>query len=320
MASAPNIEVLSIEQQLPEAEVVVWIPVDRIDLGERLRPVDTVWAEALGGMMVREGQHTAIDVAHVLGTDRFEVAGAGGHRLVGARLAGIAQIKAIIHSPNRDERRRREVSENIARRDLDPFERATFIAELIDLQKRRAGVDPKKEGRAASAQARWQQALKTEAQDATAMIAVAYGWSAAVGEQVGLSARTIRDDLLLFRRLPPSLIERLREERHPILGNSSQLRALAKLQAAEQEVVVDRLLGHGRTLMAVFSNARLPKTVSAALNLSQGSNSAGDPGAKRLSAFIGSFQRMSLQEKKGALAELAALLPAGFQIVTGDKA
>ena len=36
---------------------------------------------------------------------------------------------------------------------------------------------------------------------------------------------------------------------------------------------------------------------------------------RRLSAFIGTFARMALSEKKGALAQLAGMLPAGFSLV-----
>ncbi len=37
--------------------------------------------------------------------------------------------------------------------------------------------------------------------------------------------------------------------------------------------------------------------------------------AKRLSAFIGAFARMGVAERKGALAELKGMLPAGFELV-----
>jgi hypothetical protein len=36
---------------------------------------------------------------------------------------------------------------------------------------------------------------------------------------------------------------------------------------------------------------------------------------KRLSTFIGTFARMSLAEQRGALAQLAGMLPAPFKLV-----
>jgi hypothetical protein len=48
----------------------------------------------------------------------------------------------------------------------------------------------------------------------------------------------------------------------------------------------------------------------------RGANRApADPAVKNLSAFIGGFSRMSLTEKKGALHELAPLMPAGFKLL-----
>jgi hypothetical protein len=58
------------------------------------------------------------------------------------------------------------------------------------------------------------------------------------------------------------------------------------------------------------------KSVTQAIALERGSNSAAKSAEdKRLSAFIGSFQRMSLAERRGALAQLAGLLPAPFKLV-----
>ncbi|MEO7688779.1 MAG: hypothetical protein ABIS51_05790 [Sphingomonas sp.] len=282
------------------------IRVDQVDIGDRLRPIDPVWAHALGGMMVRDGQQTAIVVCRLPGTKRWTLS-AGGHRLVGAQHVGMEFIRAQIGSANRAERRMSEVSENLARRDLDPIDRAAFIAELVSLHKQRVGIDPAAHGRVASITARWQRALKDEAADTNATIARVYGWAADVAEQVGMSRRTIENDLLLFRRLAPSQIARLREVRHPVATNASQLRALAKLDHDDQQKVVWML-----------TNSPTFKSVGDAIAKMRGSNRATDPEAKRLSTFLGTFARMALAEKKGALLQLAGQLPAGFRITEGD--
>jgi hypothetical protein len=139
-----------------------------------------------------------------------------------------------------------------------------------------------------------------------------YGWTKEVGADLGLTDRTIRNDLMLYRGLPASLVERLRAGRHPILANASQLRALAKLEPATRERVVDALLG-------AVVNGRTITSVSVALAHIGTGRAAPDPEAKRLSAFIGAFSRMSLAEKKGALAQLAGMLPAGSRLVGQDE-
>jgi hypothetical protein len=131
-----------------------------------------------------------------------------------------------------------------------------------------------------------------------------YGWTDEVAAELGFSKRTIQRDLFLYRGLRPSVIELLREKRHPILKNAAQLRGLAKLEPAEQAFVA-RQLATG-----------LAKSVNEAIQRSRGSNSVTrSVEEKRLSAFLDTFNRMSLTEKRGALAQLAGMIPAPFKLV-----
>lgn len=297
------------------ADYVV-IRTDEVDEGQRLRPVDPVWAEALGQIMAREGQDTPIQVCRLPGRQRWTLV-TGAHRLAGAKSAEIEYLRAEIVGADRDDRRLREVRENLWRSDLAPIDRAAFIAEAVAIHKRRAGIDPTADGRVGSAAARWQKAVETEASDATATIAVVYGWSDEVGEAIGLSARTVRNDLMLYRRLAPSLVEKLRAVRHSVLSNATQLRALAKLDDQAQARTVELLTVPGASL-----NYGQPRTVADAIAHPLGAKPAGvKPTAenKRLSAFVGAFQRMSTAEQRGALALLAQKLPAGFRLVDGAE-
>lgn len=282
----------------------VLVRTDQVDRGERLREVDEVWAEALGQVMAREGQRTPIEVCRLPGTNRFTLV-TGGHRHRGAELSGIAFLRAEIVSAGRDDRRMREVSENLWRKDLEPIDRAAFVAEAVAIHKRRAGIDAVQHRDASVPQARL---IKVEAADTLETISNVYGWSDEVGEQLGFTGRTVRNDLYLYRRLAPSLVARLRGERHPVARNATQLRALAKLEPAAQRDVVAALLGEGR-------NASL-KTVAEAIRAALPDKTKPPVAAedKRLSAFLGAFARMSLAEKKGALVQLRDLLPAGFAL------
>jgi hypothetical protein len=274
------------------------IPLDpnEIILGDRLRPIDTAWATAIGQSMKRDGQIHAVDVRR-LGTG-WELAGAGGHRVIGARLAGIPIDVRVVEFDD-DFARRREVAENLFRRANDPLERGQAIAELVRLHRDRAGIE-EAEHRAQSAPKR----LKEEAEGTCATIAHVYGWADEIAADIGLSRRTIQYDLFLYRSLQPSVVALLRDHRHPVLKNAAQLRVLAKLAPSEQAFAA-RQLANG-----------LAKTANEAIRRSRGSNSVTRSAEdKRLSAFLDNFKRMSLSEQRGALVHLADMLPAPFKLV-----
>ncbi len=303
MSSAPN----PLADAPTIAGEIILLPVDEIKVGERLRPIDLAWAEALGRVMVREGQQVPIEVCRVPqidGDDQPWLLVAGAHRLTGAQLVGIELIEAREVSSSDQHRRQREVSENLWRRGLDPIDRAAFIAEQVTLLKLRAGIDPSKDGRKVSAEARWQKAVKDEAADANVTMTIAYGWADDIAEQLGFSRATVERDLMLYRRLAPSVIARLRAARHPVATNATQLRALAKLDYLTQTLAIDALLGGN-------GDRKFADAIAFAKGAAR---PVADPAEKRLSAFIGAFARMSLAERKGALAQLAAQLPAGFSI------
>lgn len=274
---------------------LVAIPVDEIEADQRLRPIDEEWAHRLGEIMMTEGQRTPIEVCRLPGHKKFTLV-AGGHRLAAAQMFfDLSPIKAIIVSNDALDRKMAEISENVWRKGLDPIDRATFVAEMVSTIKTRQGVDPKAEGRAASANARWQKALSDDADDATATIAVAYGWSEQAGEKLGLSARTIRDDLLLYKRLTPSTIARFRKRNHPILSNASELKALAKLDPSEQSKIVSLLL-HAAMNIPGAPFAKVGEAMAANKGHKKPS-----PEDKRHSTFMGTFKRMGVAERKGTL-------------------
>ncbi|HEX8485736.1 ParB/RepB/Spo0J family partition protein [Sphingomonas sp.] len=301
------------QEELPD---FVLIRTNEVDEGDRLRPVDPVWAQALGQIMARDGQDTPVQVCRLPGRNRWTLV-VGAHRLAGAMLAGIEYLRAEVVSADRDTRRLREVRENLWRSDLTPIDRAAFIAEAVSIYKQRAGIDPARDGRVVSAAARWQKQVKNEAADATVTMTGVYGFTDQVASELGLSNSTIERGLRLYRGLSPSLVEKLRAARHPVLTNATHLRALAKLDAHAQAKVVELLTVPGASL-----NYGQPKTVSEAIAHPLGPKPAkAKAGAddKRLAAFIGSFQRMGAAEQKGALEHLVKHLPKGTRIVDGSE-
>lgn len=283
---------------------ILLIPTADIVAGERLRAIDPVWASALGQLMRRDGQQTPIEVCRLPGQRQWTLV-AGAHRHAGATGAGIAYLRAIVVSANRDDRRLREINENLWRRDLDPIDRAAFIAELVEIKRRQAGLAVTQH-RNGSVDGRWKQALNDEAGETVDTMSTVYGWSDEVGEQLGLNGRTIRRDLYVYRRLAPSLIARLRDARHLVARNATQLRALAKLDPRAQGEVVDALIG---------ANGWEPaKTVAEAIKRTQPAKSAViDDDAKLKSRVISSLDRMTLAGRKAVLPDIVRQLTPGLR-------
>jgi hypothetical protein len=275
---------------------IVAIPVVDIEVGKRLRPVDPVWAMALGQVMGAEGQKTAIEVCRLPGKRGFTLV-AGAHRLEGARLRRWDTIEARIVGADALERRAREVSENLWRKGLGPIDRAAFIAELIQIKRTQAGVAPGEDGRKASAAARW---AKDQARDATDMMSVAYGWTADVAEMAGVAERTVRRDLELHRGLLPDVVARLR--RHPLGANAGQLRALARMSPDDQRAAAAMILaGEAKGASDALATLRQKPKPS--------------PETKAWSAFLGGWSRMSAATRRDALRELSQRgLPKGCRL------
>lgn len=291
MASLP---IANDTSDLHGAEVVdsiLLIPTHEIVRGERLREIDPVWAGALGRLMARDGQQTPVEVCRLPGrTDWLLVA--GGHRHEGACIEGIAYLRAVVVSANRDDRRLREVNENLWRKGLDPIDRAAFMAEAVLIHKRRVGLAADAE-RVAKLNAVHLKEIEAEADGMLDTMSSIYGWTDEVGEQLGFASRTVRRDLYLYRRLAPSLIARLRDARHPVARNATQLRALAKLQPDAQADVVDALVGDGGWEPCA--------TVAEAVKRTQPdvARAVAEPAAKRMSTILGTLKRMSTTERVG---------------------
>lgn len=297
-------ELAVVQGGAPEVvDAVLAIPADQIESKDRLRPVDPIAAEALALVMkAHKRQRTPVEVCRLPGRSGWRLV-TGGHRHAACRILGWP-VRALEVSADALDRREAEISENLFRRDLDPLDRAAFVAELCEVQRARAGLSGDTSLQSLAAQARWQKALKAQSADAIQTIGIAYGLTADIAAKIGLSRQTIYNDLTLHKRLLPDVAAKLRG--HPVGSNASQLRLLAKLSEAEQRAVAE-LIATGRAKSVaearrVTSNVRPP-----------------DPETKRLSAFIGAFSRMGRAEKRGALHELQAILPKGVTLSFGGQ-
>ena len=295
---------------LQGAELIELSPFD-IDAGERIGFTHEDKAAALGRLMAVDGQRDPIKVVRA-GKDAAKLAAQGKkpwrlvtgmHRVLGARIERLT-VFAIEVAGKPEDLADLEASENLHRRPLGPIERAKFTAALVQAaQERIAREHGNLSHQKLGAKARWDRVkhgeelvgtvLRDETEDACAKFAQAYGWEESVGEALGMSRRTIHNDLSLFRLLIepfPALIEAL--SKHPVVGeNASQLKAIAQVRdEAQRRAVIEALLadpeiGAEDALVAVGLGNDL-------------SDAPSSPENKLLSRAIGTLHRMKDSERE----------------------
>lgn len=104
------------------------LPLDLIEVGERLRPVDPDYVSLIAASMAERGQDTPI-VVGAAGTDGKHKLIAGGHRVEAARALGWPRIDALISDASELQAKLQEIDENLIRRELSALDRAVFLAE-----------------------------------------------------------------------------------------------------------------------------------------------------------------------------------------------
>ncbi len=106
---------------------VISIPLDQIDLGDRLRPINEAQAASRAESMAEQGQLQPIMVRPI--GDRFVVV-VGGHRFSAAKLLGWDSIRAEIRTDMSPlQARLAEIDENLERDELSPLDRVVFVTE-----------------------------------------------------------------------------------------------------------------------------------------------------------------------------------------------
>jgi ParB family chromosome partitioning protein len=102
------------------------IPMELIDVAPRLRAVDMDFAHLLAGAMADNGQQTAIELRPMPG-GRFDLV-TGAHRMAAAAINKWSHIDGTVEAMTDDQKELRQIDENLLRRELSPFDRATFLA------------------------------------------------------------------------------------------------------------------------------------------------------------------------------------------------
>ena len=103
------------------------IPLDQIDLGDRLRAIDEEYAQLIAASMAEDGQRTPVEVRAPDEAGRYRLI-AGGHRVRAAQIAGLTEMQAVVLKVSELDAQRLEIEENLCRHELTELDRSTFLA------------------------------------------------------------------------------------------------------------------------------------------------------------------------------------------------
>jgi ParB family chromosome partitioning protein len=283
---------MSEPQVFEVARTAYKVPIDLIDPEGGLRPLDMGWVAALVDLFAADDQEEPVEI-YPKADGRFGMT-TGRHRLAAAKASGWATIDAYIDPA----RRAREISENLFKLGLTPIDQAAFIAELVELQKARAGVPEGTSMQSVAATARWADRIGLEADDASRIVRFAFGFADDVADKIGLSRASIYRALELHRGLRPDVIAAVRDL--PVAANAAQLRTLARLPEGEQRAVAGLLVeGTAKGVTDALATMKQAPVKS--------------PAQKAVSAIRGNWGRLSARELKDLIRDLP--MPAGITLI-----
>lgn len=205
------------------------IPIDNIIDTDRLRPVDEAWAAALAESIRDHGLEQPIVVRPTPLSDNGAYAlVAGCHRLAAFRLLGREEIPAIVRELSTDEARLVEIDENLMRRELDPLDRAVFLAERKAVYER---MYPE------SAHGKAKKSKRNQGDGKVVTMTTFARFSKDAAKRTGLSEASIQRACRIYGELGPDAIARLRST--PLASNQAQLLLLAKMAPDERGAAID---------------------------------------------------------------------------------
>jgi len=293
----------------PASETLEQIPIAAIRTDDRLRPVSDAHAAWIAGDFARLGQLQPVDVCRE--GKGFRLVD-GAHRLAAAQRLGWATINAIVRDHDGLARKAREISANLVRHDLNPLDRATFLTELVAIEKAKRGIAVDADSRAlgGKAKAAKKQAISApelgSGAEEAALLSEAFGIQQEIAQRIGLTDRSLRKDLSLVRRLDAEALRRLQES-----GKAYKLAELHRLAALPPE----------RQLTAVAAfEAAAEETVDAAIRKVTGARAAQKPSAT--DTLVKIWARATAKERAAFLRQIieTETLPRGFALTQEGRA
>ncbi|WPZ33191.1 ParB N-terminal domain-containing protein [Thalassobaculum sp. OXR-137] len=215
------------------------IPLDQIDVVDRLRVVDPAHVAAIAESIRDIGQSQPIEVRKAPGSEKLlrdrYILVSGAHRIEAVRDLGYLDIEARIVVATDTEARLREIDENLARHDLNPLDRAASYALRKEYYEKlypgavqgAAGLQAIEKGQTAKI-AVWSSVLS---------------FAAATARSTGRAERTVWRAVQMYDRLAPAV--RARIAGTSIARQEGELFRLSRLTAEEQAQAVDLMLTEG---------------------------------------------------------------------------
>jgi ParB family chromosome partitioning protein len=205
-----------------------------IHIGDRLRPIDVNYVEAIAASMSQHGQISPIMVrrtpAKNKGATPFTLV-AGGYRTTAAKLLGWTSIDAIVVTADQTEAQLLEISENLYRNELNQLDRAIFVMTYRELWEQ-------KHGKIAAGGDQ-----KSKDNDCPLIFAPGRELSKQVQERLGFGQSTYKNVTRIGKNLHPMLRQAVRGTAAE--NDQSKLLKLAKLSADDQVKVAAALRENG---------------------------------------------------------------------------
>ena len=211
------------------------IPLDLVDVGERLREVDEEFARLIAASMQKDGQRTPVELRRNGPDGRYTLI-AGAHRMRAAQIAGLSELQAVVMQVSDLDAERLEIEENLCRRDLTDLDRATFLARWKAVYE---ALNP-----AAKHGARGRGRLSGQIEHSISG-PLPDRFSAVASERLGLSEQSIRRATKRYKAIPGDV--RLRISGTWLADHGGQLDLLAKLRPEAQRRVIDLMIERGAT-------------------------------------------------------------------------
>lgn len=206
------------------------IEISAIEVGERLRAVDPDHVAVIADSVRECGRILQPVSVSLFYHDRalrpsYRLI-AGAHRLEAAKWVGLTEIPAEIHENLPDlQARLFEIDENLLRHELNPLDRAVFLAERKSVYE---ALHPETKKGAKN------QHTKNDLPNDT------MSFSKDAAEKTGLNPRTIERAVTIARKIPPEIRKSLAGT--AFSKNQNELLLLAKQEPAQQAKIVDLIL------------------------------------------------------------------------------
>lgn len=255
------------------------IPIADIDASDRLRGIDEAYAQLLAENIRQTGRLRQPVEVRTIKNGRFRLI-AGGHRLRAQTINGETVIDAFVFEATADQARLAEIDENLVRHDLNPLDRAVFLAERKALYEK---LHPETKHGAQGGRGGQRNENDT------------MSFSKDTAERCGLDERTIQRAVMIASRLAPEI--RTRIAGTWIARKQSELLALAAVEPSKRLAVIERLLAEDATVSTVKAAERL---------VSGAAEPVSDDQEKKVAALRKAWDRAAKSGRRAWLLEMQA--------------